>query len=105
MAQKTTTKTLITGVLALTLTFSGIASADKMDEILTLDHALNNKNPAVVCHAIQRELNLVDLQMTELKKIVQASSFSDGLKLSVKYCKLIKLRNTLKDLFRIHKCI
>jgi hypothetical protein len=105
MAQKTTTKTLIPGILALTLTFSGVASADKMNEIMALDRALNNKNPAVVCHAIQRELNLADLQMTELKKKIQASPFKEGLKLSVKYCKLIKLRNTLKELFRIHKCI
>jgi hypothetical protein len=105
MAQKITTKPLISWVLALTLGFSGVATADKMDEILALDHALNNKNPAVVCTAIQRELNLVDLQMTVLKKTIQASPFSEGLKLSVKYCKLIRLRNTLKDLFRLHKCI
>ena len=105
MAQKSSTKTLIPVVLALTLGFASPVSAEYFEKVEKLIMALNSPNQTVICSSLQHELDLTNLNIYYLKEAIKTTPSREAKKLSIDLNKLIKLRLTLTELLTLNHCI
>lgn len=105
MAQKTTTKALTVGILALVLTFSGAARSEYFERVEKLSLALNSQSQNIICSSLQHELDLTNLNIYYLREAIKTTSSRETTKLQIDLNKMIKLRLTLIDLLTTNHCI